>query len=96
MVVVRPVDDVEQDQPFTRRSFILGIANKEGGAHVDPEPASGWRSLWEETYTGAFFTPGSDSPIGNLVPASVRQIGWEMLDTLDDVIEGSGTVTEGS
>jgi hypothetical protein len=85
-VLVRPVDFRRREKQgeravFTRKDFILGAANQEGGGHVDPNPTRWWRDLRDQDYLGAMeVRPGV--PVAQLVPATIRQIGWEVLETL--------------
>jgi hypothetical protein len=68
---------------FTRRDLVLTAANQDGGAHVgDMEETyaellrretTGW---WRETDEGT-------EPLGKLECAAIRQIGHEMIKTLD-------------
>jgi hypothetical protein len=65
--------------PLTRRDFILALANKEGGAHVDPELDAIYTMLARKHDLGMKVSfQGKQSPF---LP-SVRQIGHEMLYTL--------------
>jgi hypothetical protein len=60
---------------------VLALANKEGGAHVDPVLAEDWASV---TRSGAFATVSSGgraTPL-NPVPALMRQIAYEIDWTL--------------
>lgn len=78
---------------FTREDFIGWMADKEGGAHVDPTSAPGFVTVKEysqETWkfgrknpeTGDWEESTAD---GNLVYVGVRQIAYEMLETLKNV-----------
>jgi hypothetical protein len=83
--LVRPVDHAARSrrgerEAFTRRDFVLGMANMEGGGHVDPSPSRWWHDLRDQTYLGAMRLE-DDQPIANFVPATIRQIGWEVLET---------------
>jgi hypothetical protein len=66
---------------FTRRDFVLGLANAEGGAHVDPSPSQWWRELRDQDYLGALELPRG-IPVPGLVSATIRQMAWEILATL--------------
>jgi hypothetical protein len=75
---------------FTRKDFIGWLADKEGGAHVDPSSSPGYvtvRQYSEETWKFGRGNPETgqweESPVdGNLVYVGVRQIAYEMLETL--------------
>lgn len=88
-VLARSIDG---EKMYRRKDFVLGAANKEG-AHVDPEPEDWWIDLRDESYIGALKVPvggGEGVPIGNLVPATIRQIGFEVLTTLDALDDAAG------
>jgi hypothetical protein len=80
--IVVSADGIQQ---WSRSHFVLGPANKEGGAHVDPAPSAWWVSLRDEDWVGAgtVETPAGPTPVGNLVPAVVRQVAYELLETLE-------------
>ena len=71
---------------WSRRDFVLDLANKEGGAHVDPTLDHEYERLVR--HNGLGWTFGDDpadggTPFeGNPVAASVRQIAYEVIDTL--------------
>lgn len=84
--LVRPVDQRHRERQgrrteFTRRDFVLGSANAEGGAHVDPSPTQWWRELRDQEFLGALELP-EGTPIPGLISATVRQVAWEILATL--------------
>lgn len=69
---------------WTRRSAVLALANKEGGAHIDPRQPASIKALEAENSMGWTFTHGGDSSQftnGPLAP-TVRQIAYEVLQTL--------------
>ncbi len=80
----------KQGQTFSRRDLVLAMANKEGGAHVDPEldtqyakltrfNSQGWQvRTWE-------FRPPPDN---SLVAANVRQIAHELLVSVEESFPG--------
>jgi hypothetical protein len=70
---------------WSRRRFILGAANQEGGGHVDPKPAASWRGLRDGTWIGAvkIHGPAGAGPVSDLAPAVIRQITYELLVTLE-------------
>ena len=75
--------ELKSGQTFTRRDFVLGIANREGGAHVDPQPPVSWVLLRDQSWDDAagMVDAGQRVPIRQLVPAVVRQIGYEAAET---------------
>ncbi|MFH1140294.1 MAG: hypothetical protein V1724_01180, partial [Chloroflexota bacterium] len=75
---------------FTRRDLVLGLADKEGGTHVDPTldkeyamlsrfNSQGWR-----VNTWGIVQP----PDNSLVAASVRQIAYEVLLSIEQAFPG--------
>lgn len=71
-------------RPITRRSVVLDVANKDGGSHIDPVLPEAFRQL-----TSGASLPfqvssgdGSSSDISGIVMATMRQIAFELLDTL--------------
>jgi hypothetical protein len=88
------IEDLQRER-FTRRELILFMANKAGGAHIDPAIKPKFRALtrlnslgWgtgmnEEghRYVGVPASP-DDEPLGNPIPANIRQIAFEVEWTL--------------
>lgn len=73
------------DQIWSREQFVLVLANKEGGAHVDPNLHPPHESLVKENAMGWIYS-GADGerPFdGNIVAESVRQIAHEVLTTFN-------------
>lgn len=75
---------------WSRRDLVLHLANKEGGAHVDPRaPDDSLRALEEDNSLGWTFTDpivGEGVPMLNgPIPPSVRQIAHELHATLTPV-----------
>lgn len=71
-------------RPFSRKSFVLALANQDGGAHVDPTLKEAYAALVKQNSLGR---SGSDAegvvrPLDNIVLASVRQIAWELDQSL--------------
>ena len=72
-----------QKQKFSRRKIILALANKDGGAHVDPELNADYAALTRENSMGWFYTIGDETgPFGDIELVSARQIAEEVLVTL--------------
>lgn len=71
-------------RPITRSSVVLDVANKDGGSHIDPVLPEAFRSL----SSGAALSfqnvseDGSSADIHGFVMATLRQIAFELLDTL--------------
>ncbi len=71
---------------FTRKNLVLDIANKEGGAHVDPTLDQAYANLSRFHSLGWKFFRGdvAEDFKNNPVLPSVRQITHEVLKTLKD------------
>jgi hypothetical protein len=82
-VVIRAADGNE----FSRSGVVLGVANKDGGAHLDRRLRAEFHALTRENSLGWTHSAGSDDrPLGSPVPASIRQIAWELHLT---ILEGA-------
>jgi hypothetical protein len=69
---------------LTRKELILGLANQDGGAHVDPELASEYASF-TRAHAGSWLVhqpDGSTRPLDVAERFSARQIAHEVLVTL--------------
>jgi hypothetical protein len=69
---------------WTRKKLVLELANKEGGAHVDPKLNAAYEALANHNALGWTANTGSGpEPFkGSPVSASVRQIAYEVTDTI--------------
>ena len=84
-----PVAKDRQGNTWSRRQLVWFLANQEGAGHVDPSRDEDLRQLEEMNSMNVlvvadeeFMTPGS----GPLRP-SVRQIAWELQQTLDGQVD---------
>lgn len=81
-----PVLTDNGNNSFARKDLVLGLAHKDGGAHVDPELENAYAALSRGNSLGwHFYDEGghlllSESP----VLANVRQIAFELESTLLD------------
>jgi hypothetical protein len=73
------------DQTWSREWFVKVLANKEGGAHVDPHQDELYEALAKQNRLGWSYSGGQgQGPVrGNIVAISVRQIAHEFLMTCD-------------
>jgi uncharacterized protein YecA (UPF0149 family) len=75
-------------ETFSRKDIVLSMANKDGGAHVDPELDAKYSKLTREASVamnvGSFETGEVSRVVSGSELASVRQIGHEMLKTLKE------------
>ena len=70
---------------FTRRDLILTFANKEGGAHVDPELDQAYANLTRfNSLAWKVYTKDGKKDMDNPVPPTIRQIAHEVIKTLKD------------
>jgi hypothetical protein len=81
---------------FTRQEFVLFMAHKVGGVHVDPDiqphfkaltqlNSLGWGRIHEDDKPGVGVPAGNDQePLGNPIPANVRQIAYEVQATVEE------------
>lgn len=80
-------------EPVCRREFVLWLANEDGGAHIDRSLRGAYVDL---SRTGLVaFRPelGDDGKFRDLVSPSVRQIAFELEQTLDSsLLEEAGTL----
>lgn len=75
-----PGDD---ERRYSRKELVLWMANKEGGAHVDKDIDTAYRKLSSSSLGMSFSVGGVNKGFSNSsADASVRQIGWEILETL--------------
>lgn len=75
----------EPGRTWSRREFVLTLANKEGGAHVDPALDDDYDRLVRRNALGFVYVENDTEAdfTGSPVAASVRQIAYEVLATLD-------------
>lgn len=68
--------------PFRRRDLILGLANKEGGAHVDADISERYKRVLESKFVYAKI---NDTNVGalNISRLVAGKAGVELLDCLD-------------
>ena len=75
-----------QNNEFTRKNLVLNLANKEGGAHVDPKLDEAYANLSRFHSLGWKFIKGDvveDFKNSPVLP-SIRQITHEVIKTLKD------------
>jgi len=70
---------------FSRRTFVLALANKDGGAHIDPTLDDAYAALVKANSLGRMGGVAGQElqPLLNIALASVRQIAHELLRTLE-------------
>lgn len=80
----RAVIKDSRGRTFSRRDLVLRVANKDGGAHVDPQLDVAYAALTRDNSMGWTFAGGEESPKDFPPPhlASIRQVAHEVLSTL--------------
>ena len=74
----------EERHTITRRDVILGAANKDGGAHVDPKFTPGYKLLTDGVWTRRVYQGGvavASARIGNSQFPFIRQMAFEVLNS---------------
>lgn len=66
----------------SRKWLIIQMANKEGGAHVDPEISKGYSHLKVSDMGMTVHANGVEGFINSPANVSVRQIAWEIFESL--------------
>jgi hypothetical protein len=82
-----PVTKTKDGALFSRKDYVLTVANKEGGAHVDRELDEAWAQLTRDNAFGWMYFEGEtvEQPFeADPALASVRQIAYELAKTFDD------------
>jgi hypothetical protein len=81
---------------ISRQLLVQSVADKDGGAHVDPALTEVYHRLSRENSMGWVHTTGaSSSPIRAIELASIRQIAHEALKTLVPAYEKKAPPTGG-
>ncbi|MDB5677393.1 hypothetical protein [Sphingomonas bacterium] len=74
-----------QRRTMSRRDLVLTAANQDGGAHVDPKLNEAYSDLAKNNSLGWNFSDSQGSrPISGVERVSIRQIGHEILRTLQN------------
>lgn len=72
-----------KDNHFSRKKLVLAIANKDGGAHIDPKLDSDYVEFTKQNSLGWIYGNDKESaPMEGAAFAAVRQITHEILKTL--------------
>ena len=80
----RPVIKDSRGSQFSRRDLVLNVADRDGGAHVDPTLDEEYVALTRDNSMGWTFGQGDETPKSFPPPhlASIRQVAHEVLATL--------------
>ncbi|MEH1056409.1 hypothetical protein V6U89_14480 [Micromonospora sp. CPCC 206171] len=70
---------------WSRKQLVLALANKDGGAHVDPSLDEDYYALSRRNLLGVTYVDasGAQEAQGNPAAAAVRQIAYEVLGTFE-------------
>lgn len=78
------VFDDRKGSQLKRRDIVLGLANKEGGAHVDPKLNTAYEEITRKSQFWTVGTSDGDKPLeGKMERVSMRQIAHEVLRTIE-------------
>ena len=77
-----PVVTVDGGRRFSRADFVLTLANQDGGGHVDPTLGESYAAIARAGVPQFQPAAGADSRLRNLVLPSVRQIAFELDESL--------------
>ncbi|SFS42460.1 YecA family protein [Brevundimonas viscosa] len=78
-----PVIKDGSNRMLRRRDLVLIAANQDGGAHVDGTIDETYDDLARRNSLGWMFSDGqTETPLEQAEAYSIRQIGWEVLETL--------------
>ncbi|WP_373033923.1 hypothetical protein [Sulfurovum sp.] len=81
------ISDSKKNQ-FTRKELILALANKDGGAHVDPNLDEAYAHLTRYNSVGWISSSnGKETPMNHVELFSVRQIAYEFIESLEKYID---------
>ncbi len=78
-----PVIRDAQRNEISRRDLVLSVADMDGGTHVDPAIEEVYARLSRSNSLAWVFQNDKGArPLGNPVPASIRQIAWEVDESV--------------
>ena len=71
---------------FSRKDIVLGVADTDGGAHVDPQLKQNYTNISRFNSLAFRYVNknGEDKPLPSPIPSAIRQITHEVLKTLND------------
>lgn len=76
--------DDRKGSQLKRRDIVLGLANKEGGAHVDPKLSPTYEAITRKSQFWTFESGKGSKPLeGKMERVTMRQIGHEVLRTIE-------------
>lgn len=73
----------DRGNSFSRRAFVLAVANQDGGSHFDDTLDAAYAELTRDRSLTSFQpAPGGDESFKNIAPPTIRQIAYELQQTL--------------
>jgi hypothetical protein len=72
----------DKNNYFTRRDVILFVANKDGGAHLDPEISESYAKISKYNSIG-WEDENGNSPLNNPLYSAIRVIAQELIDSIN-------------
>ncbi|KXP14692.1 hypothetical protein [Tsukamurella pseudospumae] len=80
-----PVIRDSEGTEFSRQELVLTVANKEGGAHVDPKIKNTYDKLANSNSMGWTYRDGDrdEVPLSSPVPYALRQISYEVVESVN-------------
>ncbi len=92
---MRPVSKLTDGRKLSRRDYVLPVANREGGAHVDPALDALFDDFVNRNpfgWTWASEGGGQEPFLGNAALEAVRQIAYELEETIRPLLGRSWVV----
>jgi hypothetical protein len=83
----------DRSNSFSRRALVLAVANQDGGSHFDETLDAAYAELTRDRSLTSFQpAPGGDESFKNIAPPTIRQIAYELNETLaSQIVEDSTT-----
>jgi hypothetical protein len=82
----------DRGNSFSRSALVLAVANQDGGSHFDDTLDAAYAELTRDRSLTSFQPgPGGDESFKNIAPPTVRQIAYELGQTLSDQIVADPT-----
>jgi hypothetical protein len=81
-ILLEPSRRGRERSVMTRRQLILNMANKDGGAHVDPRLSGTYGEITNHLFLAVSFGGTRTGQIGAPHQASVVQVGYELFRTV--------------
>jgi hypothetical protein len=77
----------DRGNSFSRSAFVLAVANQDGGSHFDDTLDAAYAELTRDRSLSSFQPgPGGDESFKNIAPPTIRQVAYELEQTLTNEI----------